>query len=598
SAPSSTSADVSASFRVKTGSLTHLLQVGVQYTYGSFLNQRIRNGGMTWLPAAVEGFDPSDPSTWADPTGGWTATEWGGEVHLNADVANTAAYAQSSISLGSRVVLSPGVRWGRWQGWIDPTSGSRFEAVHDDAFDPRVGLTVNLVPDGTWTAKAHWGRYHQDMMTQMFDRAAGSDVFTNQEIWYYRGPPVSDPATTFTVAQRDSLAALGLFTQETVQPLNQTGPVENYHQPYTNEWLLGIEKQFGHTAKLSFVYTRRTNHDMVALIDRNIATNYTYFPLVRAGGYGNGVPQPITPGDANGHYPGTNGFYLGGVWLPNNELLQRLRCRGEGTCPNLVDIPGLTYADTASLTWNPNYTVTNAPDARRSFDQFQMVLNVSKPTWGGSFSAVWTSLKGNLDNVTGYTDPSTFDAGPYVNLNEATNDYGNLPNYANLEAKVSVWGNLPLQMQGGLFWTFRTGDYYSSTFRLTSLGIYSYDVIRLEGRWNPQPVAERLDYRLFAPLEGQDMFILERGRYKMPARANVDAHLERPFSVGGRHLLVSMDVFNLLNRGAPTDIQSALNYGINPWGYSSANIANNAYFGYALQRMPPRTFRLSAQVRF
>jgi len=192
-----------------------------------------------------------------------------------------------------------------------------------------------------------------------------------------------------------------------------------------------------------------------------------------------------------------------------------------------------------------------------------------------------------------------------VNLNEATNDYGNLPNYANLEAKVSVWGNLPLQMQGGLFWTFRTGDYYSSTFRLTSLGIYDYQLITLQGEpeypGGPpimREIVKPLDYRLFAPLEGQDMFILARGRYKMPARANVDAHLERLFPVGGRHILVSLDVFNLLNRGAPTELQSMLNYGSNPWGYGSANIANNAYFGYALQRMPPRTFRLSAEVQF
>ena len=135
-APSSTSASVSGSFQVKTGSLTHLLKVGADYTYGSFLNQRVRNGGMTWLPEGLSNFDPAVPSTWTDLAEGWTATQWGGEVHLNADVANAAAYAQASISLGSWVVLSPGVRWSRWQGWITPLSGNRFSAVQDQAIDP------------------------------------------------------------------------------------------------------------------------------------------------------------------------------------------------------------------------------------------------------------------------------------------------------------------------------------------------------------------------------------------------------------------------------------------------------------------------------
>jgi len=601
-APASTSASVTGSFQLKTGSETHLLKVGADYTRGSFLNQRIRNGGMTWMPTPSRGFDPNTPSTWTDLEGGWTATQWGGEVHLDADVANMAAYAQSSINLGSRVVFSPGVRWSRWQGWITPLSGNRFQAVQDQAVDPRVGLTVVLVPDGSWTAKVHWGRYHQDMVTQMFDRAAGSDVFTNEEVWYYRGPPVSDPTTRFTIQQRDSLAALGLLTREAVQSLNETGPVEDYRQPYLDEWLFGVEKQFGHSAKLSFVYTRRTNRDMVALIDRNLATNYTAFPQVRAGGYGDGVPQPIIFGDTiPDTLPGQGGFFLGDIWLPNNVLLDRLRCRAAGTCPNLADIPGMAYADTTGLTWNPDYVVTNAPDARRTFDQFQIVVNVSRPTWGGSFSAVATVLKGTLDNVTGYTDPSTYDPGPYVRINEATNAYGNLENYSPLEAKVSVWGDLPLETRGGLFWTYRRGDYYSSVFRLTTLGHYHYDTIRKDKptyQGGQGTIVERLDVRLFAPLEGEDLFVRARGRYEMEPRPNLDAHLERAFHLEGRDVNVSLDVFNVLGFKDVTTVQTMMNYGTNPWGFRLVNVVDDGYFRAPLERVRPRTLRLAAQVNF
>ena len=597
-APSSTSASLTGSFQMKTGSLTHLLKVGADYTYGSFLNQRVRNGGMTWLPEAAPNFDPAVPSTWADLTDGWTATQWGGEVHLNADVANAAAYAQASISLSSRVVLSPGVRWSRWQGWITPRSGGRFEAVRDQAIDPRVGLTVDLVPDGSWTAKAHWGRYHQDMVTQMFDRAAGSDVFTDQEVWYYHGDPVSDPATAFTVQQRDSLAALGLFTREAVESLNETGPVEDYRQPYLDEWLIGVEKQFGHSAKLSFVYTRRSNHNMVALVDKHLAANYTAFRQVRAGGYTSGVPDTYNDTLPLQHYPGQAGVPLGTVYLPNNVLVERLRCRAEGTCPNLADIPGLSYADTANLTWAPDYAVTNAPGAKREFDQFQIVVNVSQPNWGGSFSAVITQLRGTLDNVTGYTDPSTYDPGPYVRINEATNAYGNLENFSPLEAKVSVWGELPLEMSGGLFWTYRRGDFYSSIFRLTTLGRYHYNTIHLEGRWNPQPVAETVDDRLFAPVEGQYVFIGQRGRNEFNARSNLDAHLERSFRLEGRQVALSLDVFNVLGVKDVTKVQTMVNYGSNPWGYRLLGLKDDGFFQAPLERVRPRSLRLSARVNF
>ncbi|MCG6955888.1 MAG: carboxypeptidase regulatory-like domain-containing protein [Gemmatimonadetes bacterium] len=602
-APSGTSASVSGSFQVKTGDLQHLLKAGVEYNRGSFHNERTRNGGMTWLPTPVADFDPSAPSTWTDPNAGWTATQWGGEVHLNADVANAAAYVQSSISLSSRVVLSPGVRWSRWQGWITPLTGSRFQAVTDQALDPRVGLTVDLVPDGSWTAKAHWGRYHQDMVTQMFDRAAGSDAFTNEEVWYYHGAPVTDASTVFKLAQRDSLAALGLFTREAVESLNETGRVEGYKQPYLEEWLVGVEKRFGHSAKLSILYTRRSNHDMVALVDRNIATNYTRFGGFRAGGYGTSEPEVIIPGDTvSQHYPGTNGISVGTVYLPNNVLLERLRCRARGTCPYLVDVPGLTYADTANLSWNPDYVVTTAPGAHREFGQFQMVVNVSRPTWGGSFSVVKTLLKGNLDNVTGYTDPTTYDPGPYVRINESLNDYGYLENYAGVEAKVSVWGNLPAAMQGGLFWTYRSGDRYSSVFRLTTLGHYTYSTAHLEAdpinQWRRNLVVEPLDTRFFAALEGDYMFQGTRGKNQLPARANLDAHLERSFEVAGREVAVSLDVFNVLGYKDVTQVQEIVNYGTNPWGVGMVHIAQNAYFGSPLERVPPRTLRLSTRVDF
>ncbi|MCG6957619.1 MAG: hypothetical protein LJF04_16635, partial [Gemmatimonadetes bacterium] len=598
SAPSSTSAHSQLSLRLHTGSLEHTVKIGADYTRGAFINQRLRSGGMTWLPSRIASFTPDDPNTWHVSSVNWVPTGWGGEVNLDAEVANAAAYVQSAIQLGSRVVLSPGARWNQWQGWLNPAGGDRFLAVQDQAIDPRVGLSVNLTRDKSLVVKAHWGRYHQDLITQMFDRAAGSNVFTNDEVWYYHGIPTS-PTQQFTVQQRDSLAALGVFTRESVEALNETGPVEGYKQPYINEWLVGLEKQFGGSVKMEMLYTRRSNRDMVALVDRNAATNYTLFKGVRV--YQGG--QPVAYGGGS--------VWLPEIYLPNYVIRERLVCLHEAMCMDVPAVPYMTLADTAGLTWNPDYALTTAPGAKRVFGQFQFTIEVARPTWGGSFSFVSTKLKGNLDNVSGYTDPMSYNAGPYARVNEGVNAYGFLENYADAEGKVSVWGDLGWNLRGGAFWTYRTGDHYSPQFRLTSLGIFTYRVGTgalsggSRGRGGVVPPAtsngQELDYRLFSPLEGNYVYVGPRGYPEMDTRANLDLHLERMFDLRGRLLSVSVDLFNVTGNRATTQLNTMVNNGMDyypdlakPW----TGVTSDQYFGAVLQRVPPRTLRIGLTAWF
>ncbi|MFW5947210.1 MAG: carboxypeptidase regulatory-like domain-containing protein, partial [Gemmatimonadota bacterium] len=466
SAPSSSSVHVMATLRAPAGEHEHLLKVGGEATWGGFLDRRIRNGGLTWMPPARAAFDPADPSTWSHASTDFVPSQWGGEVHLDADVMNVAAFAQASLALGSRVVLSPGIRWGTWKGWLTPRTGDRFLAVQTQGWDPRVGLTVELDDDGSLVAKGHWGRYHQNMIAQMFDRAAGADVFTNEEIWYYRGPELTDPATRFTEAERDAMAAAGQFSHEGTVVLNETGPVHDYRQPYIDQWLVGLEKQFGSSVKAEALYTRRTNHDMIALVDRNRASNYVRYEDVRV--YATeGTPLP---------YEGAS-VWMHEFYVPTYAVAEALRfCARDGlTCAEQgVMPPGFELADTANLTWDPDYVLTNAPDARREFGQFQFNVEVARPTWGASVSVVFTSLKGDLDNVSGYEDPEEYSPGPYVRVNEGVNAYGTLPNFSEREAKAQVWGMLPWGFRGGLVWSYATGDHFSPRFRISGMGFYRY----------------------------------------------------------------------------------------------------------------------------
>ena len=596
SAPSSTSATLLGNFRILTGGLEHILKVGAEYTQGGFLNERLRNGGLTWQPVRWSGFDPEDPSTWSQPatSSDRIASQWGGEVRLDADVANAAAFVQSSVSIGSRLVLSPGIRWNQWKGWLTPTSGERFLAVEATGLDPRVGVTLGLTGDGTLVAKGHWGRYHQNLMTQMFDRVSGADVFTNQEYWYYQGAPFSDPATTFTEAERDAMGHQGLFVKFGEEVLNETGPVDNYKQPYVDQWLVGLEKQVGNWLKMEALYTRRSNKDMVALVDRNRATNYTLFDRVRVYDAG-GKVAPFSGGS----------IYLKELYLPNNLLVERLRCLADQSCPDALPIPGLTAADIPSLTWDPDFVLTTAPDAKREFSQVQLTLEVAVEEWGGSLSFVKTHLEGNLDNVSGYTDPSGYGAGPYVRVNEGVNSYGTLENFADLEWKASVWGPLPWNLRGGAFWTLRSGDHFSPRYRLYGLGFFTYRVNTgaMTSTGIPERPGTELDYKLMTPLEGHFVYLGPRGRPTMERQSVLDIRLERLFQFRGQDWSLTMDVFNLFREEAIIQLNTIANNGPD-YGFGGSQsmfappLEPNQYYMAPQMRVSPQTIRLGLAAYF
>jgi hypothetical protein len=590
SAPTSTSASAVGTFRVRTGEVEHSLKVGGEYTRGAFRNKRSRNGGMTWIPAQYDDFDPSDPLAWRGIDGDGIPTMWGGEVKLDADVVNAALFVQSALSLGNRVVFSPGIRWGQWKGWITPSSGERFLAVQDDAWDPRIGISVDLTGGGTLVAKAHWGRYHQSLITQMFDRVSGADVFTNEEFWDYTGSPITDPGIPFTQTERDSLAASGLFRKVGEAVLNETGRVEDYRQPYVEQWLVGLEKKIGSSAKFEVLYSRRSNRDMVALVDLNRETNYTFFSRAR----------PLTN---DGYYVlyNLNGVVFKEFYLPNHVVIERLRCLGDGSCPGAMPIPGLTPADTLGMSWNPEYVLTTAPDGKREFSQLQLTLDLARPAWGGSLSFVLTDLKGNLDNVSGYTDPLGFGPGPYVRVNEAVNSYGSLENFSEWEMKAFLWGTLPGGLRGGLFWTWRAGDHYLLRYRLSGMGVNRYWVGPKGTVPGHTKVLGEIDYRLVKPLEGHNVIIGPRGQLELERQSITDLRLEKTFRIGGRRLAATLDIFNLFRCEAIAEKNNMINHAPYHWRGDKVewgDIPPNQRFGVALDRVRPQTIRLGLMAYF
>jgi carboxypeptidase family protein len=554
----------------------HHLKLGGEQQFGSWVYRQLRNGGLTWRPVerlTPPVFDPALPSTWV--SNGVITSTWGGETNLDSRVQNTAAYVQDYIQVTRWLSINPGVRWGRWIGRLrQPVAGSvYFTPVDDNAFEPRLGVVADLSGNGTLVAKAHWGRFHQNMFASFFDRALGGDVYSNEERWEYRGAPFADPHTTFTAAQRDANPA---FTRVQTIRLNEVGRVENFKEPFVEQGILGLEKSWGSRLKTEALYVRRRNRNMVAVVDRNLARDYTVYTDITVL---DRFFQPL--------FFGGKPLVLSKLAVSNEDIIywRELLLSGQIAGDQFIP-PGLSNSEWRSLTYQPDNVLTNVPEATRRFDQLQLTATARYPRWWASASATVTRLVGNLNSLTGTDDYTTSGAGPFVRLNEQTNFYGDLNNQSGFELKLRLGGNLPARLKGGVFLTYFTGDRVTPTLTISDL-LVEFQLPDTSSRGAPPPL---LRSYFFSTTTGQRIFVQPRGTYRYPPRASLDVHLERAFSLGRAEASVALDAFNALGASTITGIQTSVNGSLDPDNFSAYN--------QTTARVPPRTLRIAAGVRF
>ena len=578
SAPSSLGLTATWTQRGRLAGLEHEVKLGGEYALGGWYFEQRRNGGMTWRPTGTVQFDSEVPATWAylDAIG----TAWGGEVTLDSDVLNAAVFVQDYISVLPWLRFNPGVRFAWWRGALTPPGGTPFKAVSARGLEPRIGLVADLDQRGGLVAKAHWGRYHQTMFAALFDRVEGAHAFTDEEIWSYLGPPLEDPSRTFTLAERELLAAAGLFRFEEAVRLEQAGQADGYRQPYVDQAVLSLERAFGSRWKAGLVYVHRRNRDMVALVDRNLESNYT-------------VVENVLIRDRFGRLLSFGGqpLVLERLALSNEDILwvQELLRQQQVSSPRfLYAPPDLSAAEVAALRYEPDYVLTTVPEAARRFEQLQLRLDARYRTWWAGGSATLSTLEGNYNVVTGPDDYTTGGPGPWVRLNEQYNFFGALNNQSELEAKIYMGGLLPARFRGGAFFSYVTGDQVAPTMLISPLEV-EYAVV--VPRASDPAVSDTLPFSqfLFRNSRGHRLFIQPRGSYRFEARASLDVHLERSFSRGRSEIVLMLDAFNVLGDQSVTAIQTEVNAVAGFMGFD---------YGRVRSRVPPRTLRFGAQMRF
>ncbi|MCB1043424.1 MAG: TonB-dependent receptor [Acidobacteria bacterium] len=533
-----------------TGSVSHHLKFGGEMQVGNWLETRTRNGNLTWRPE--EGDDPfdfDDPGTW-----GFISSDWGGDIYLDAESTQSSLYVQDYLALNQWLSIGLGARFGQWTGEITPKNGRSFEAVDDSAIAPRIGATVDLANNGEWIAKIHWGQYFQNMFALLYDRVAGGHVFQDTEFWDWDGEGLPDINRSYSTTERDDQFVF--FDSNPAS--DEVGPALNYSQPYVEQLVISLEKEFGPDWMAGVTYVRRENHDIVSLVDLNQDTNYTAFHNVEVIDFRSGAPVLDQFG---------NPLTLPTVYISNADILDR------GWAP------GLTDEQVEALTFDQQFALTNADDASREMDQIQTKLDYRGHRIQASFSATYTDLEGNFYSVSGYDDPNGIGAGPYVNPNERINAYGRLRNNAEWSTKLRFTYRLPGEFRLGLFGQWDSGDFYTPYYAIDRR---NHDFVAENG--------ETFSPRHFVGVNGESIYLEERGSREHDAFSRMDVHLDKSFSLGRAEWIVGVDAFNLFNQDAATFVRTEVN--------NQDASDPSTLFGAVRARQEPRSVRFLSTFRW
>jgi hypothetical protein len=572
--PESTGLTVNLDTYLDWGPAQHHLKIGGEFTSGSWLERRTRHANLTWRPRVINDpvgwgdppFDPNDPNTWLS----LISSDWGGNIRLDAETENGAIYVQDYARFTDRLTVNAGLRYGFWSGSITPGfgDGPQFDVVDADAIDPRIGVVYDFTGAGDWVAKAHWGRYHQSLFALMFDRIEGGEVFQNLEYWDWVGDGLPDINRNYTLEEIASSPNWAFYDDDPIG--EETGPIVDWDQPYVDQVVLSLEHSFTNRFKMGVTYVNRVNEEMLALIDRNLDSNYVAYNdvTVTREVFGEG-------GEFLGYEPimGPDGgpLVLDTVYVATDDIIYE----------NFA--PGLTQEQIDALDWNQDLVITNPDDAERELDQVQLSGDYRGRRWSLHGSLVWSDLIGNFNSVSGYANTFGTGAGGFVRPNEQVNWNGRLPGFSEWETKLRGRVELPAGFGLGAFLRYFSGDYYTPVHDIDDR---EYAYVTAGGVPLNSVDRDDVGYNLLWTVNGQDIFVEEQGSREFESETTLDLRVDKTFVFGEIEWVLAVDAFNVLNNDAERSV------------ITSVNDIGDLDFGDVVLRQPPRTVRLSTSLHW
>ncbi len=342
---------------------------------------------------------------------------------------NLHAYVQDSWNPIKRLTFNLGLRLTHQVGRIpaqNETEGPRtflgvtfdrsvpesLTAFSRTALAPRLGIIYDVTGDGKTTAKAGYARYIQSNLMQYFSAANPNGSFN-----YYQ---LLTPAW--------GLVPGGYVTA--AYPGNATVGYEGsgLRAPYTDEWMIALERQLFVDWSLGARYTRKADRDLTENVNANqldMASLMDDGQLV----WTNWAERPfVDPFDGS-----TKTFWSQKAILANSPYL------------------------------------VNAPGAKRDFDGFELVLSKRYSRgWSVTGSYAWQDSRGLIGNTwsTGFGGSAL-----YNNPNAHVDAYGHMQLQRRNQFRLQAMVTAPWDINVSGYLRSYSGQTYTRTVVSSDLGV-------------------------------------------------------------------------------------------------------------------------------
>ncbi len=383
-----------------------------------------RTGGFTYVDRAaldanrmpLATIDETDRSTWE-----LFSSDRGDELHAKIRLESMAAYAADEIRIGTRVVVTPGLRIERQRG----SFADGPDSLSSTTLSPRLTTVVDVTGTGAVKLWAQLGRYQRRFDPAMIVRDRAGAAYSALEYWDWTGardadpPPSSDPGW---VRSRQFPAVVGARAANLSTPALDRGAAGLVVNVPDVSLTVGLQ------------YELRAYRHLLGLYDPAFTT---YDPVSNPGGtydqVTTTVAAPTTAGESVGYFQPHGGYR-----------------------PSYV-------------IGNPNGAVHTAQTARL---RVRALL--------GRFAIATADLsvhtdRANLDDIDGlsldWRDPSG-----------TLSSKGPLPEQDTVVARLGGTFYLPLGFDLDADYTFRSGAAYSRLIRVFPIGAPRTDVFDARGR--------------------------------------------------------------------------------------------------------------------
>lgn len=132
------------------GGTSHAFKVGVEHEWASAVYR-------TGWPGDAQYYDYNGARD--------LLYQWTGST-LRPSHRRTSVYVQEAWRVGDRVTVEPGVRVGFYDSSL-PVDG--VDSYRNSSVSPRLGVAWDVAPDHRTVIRAHYGRYHDPMVTSFYD---------------------------------------------------------------------------------------------------------------------------------------------------------------------------------------------------------------------------------------------------------------------------------------------------------------------------------------------------------------------------------------------------------------------------------------------